>query len=256
MIMRRFARLSVILSSLFIFTLFLASGGAYAQDDAPPPPPDGVNPIPPPPEDDVRAGSVPTPFAPAGTIYTCKPTYKWSAVSGASKYQFQVYKGTTKVIDKVVTGTSSKPAVTLAYAAHKWRVRAYVSGAWKAWSAYKNFTVKFYIKRVSVSSDGIQANNWSNEPSISADGRYIAFYSRASNLVGNDNNNKTDIFVHDRQKTKTVRVSLNSSGGQANDISCGPSISANGVYIAFFSNASNLVTGDTNGESDVFVSKR
>ncbi|MCS6908422.1 MAG: hypothetical protein RML93_11150, partial [Anaerolineales bacterium] len=107
--------------------------------------------------------------------------------------------------------------------------------------------------RVSVSTGGSQANDHSYNPAISADGRYVAFWSDASNLVPNDTNGVSDIFVHDRQTGETRRVSVSSTGVQANMVSYFPSISADGRYVAYNSIASNLVSGDSNGEFDVFV---
>ena len=109
-------------------------------------------------------------------------------------------------------------------------------------------------ERVSVSSSGGQGNDWSDSPSISADGRYVAFYSRASNLVAGDTNAVADIFVHDRVTGGTERVSVSSTGEQGDG--AWPSISADGRYVAFYSSASNLVPGDTNGAFDVFVHDR
>ena len=110
--------------------------------------------------------------------------------------------------------------------------------------------------RVSVASDGTQGNNVSFYPSISADGRYVAFYSDASNLVPDGTNGAKDVFVHDRQTGQTTRVSVASDGTQGNDNSFDPSISADGRYVAFVSYASNLVSGDTNGGVHVFVHDR
>jgi len=110
--------------------------------------------------------------------------------------------------------------------------------------------------RVSVASDGSQGNNYSDWPSTSADGRYVAFTSRASNLVSGDTNGYMDIFVHDRQTASTERVSVASDGSQGNYYSDSPSISADGCYVAFGSYASNLVSGDTNGYLDIFVHDR
>ena len=92
----------------------------------------------------------------------------------------------------------------------------------------------------------------SQRPSISADGRYVAFESDASNLVSGDTNYHPDIFVHDRQTGQTTRVSVASDGTQANGHSFDPSISADGRYVAFGSEADNLVSGDT-GRFDIFV---
>jgi Tol biopolymer transport system component len=114
-------------------------------------------------------------------------------------------------------------------------------------------------QRVSVSSSGSQAkgrrhSNGSNAPSISADGRYVAFHSDASNLVRGDTNRTEDIFLHDRKTGTTTRVSVGRRGGQANGESLGPpSISPDGRYVAFASLASNLVAGDTNDITDVFL---
>jgi Tol biopolymer transport system component len=106
--------------------------------------------------------------------------------------------------------------------------------------------------RVSVASDGTQASGSSFLPSISADGRTVAFESGATNLVPGDTNGVTDVFVHDRQTGETARVSVGSDGTQANQVSYDPSVSADGRYVAFYSEASNLVPGDTNNEWDVF----
>ncbi len=107
--------------------------------------------------------------------------------------------------------------------------------------------------RVSVSASGGQSNNDSGYPSISSDGRYVAFYSKATNLIPNDTNGSWDIFVHDRQSGATKLVSVSSTGGQGNGWSLFPSISGKGRYVAFISSATNLVAGDTNGKVDVFV---
>jgi len=106
----------------------------------------------------------------------------------------------------------------------------------------------------SVSSSGVPANDESLSPSISATGRYVAFYSAATNLVSGDTNGTSDVFVHDMVTGSTKRVSVTSSGGQANDESNLNAISADGNVIAFRSSATNLDSGgDTNGIPDVFV---
>jgi len=112
----------------------------------------------------------------------------------------------------------------------------------------------------------VQGNKDSNSPAISADGRYVAFTSEATNLVPNDTNRASDIFIRDRKTGTTSRVSVSSHGVQGNEDSYDPSISADGRYVAFVSWASNLVSGDTNhciavaadyrGCADVFVRDR
>jgi Tol biopolymer transport system component len=110
--------------------------------------------------------------------------------------------------------------------------------------------------RVSVGAAGAQANGISSEPSISADGRYVAFHSVGTNLVAGDTNVREDVFVHDRQGGETRRVSVDSSGTQGNGRSLDPSISADGRFVAFSSQASNLIVGDTVGNEEVLVHDR
>ncbi|MEW6742161.1 MAG: calcium-binding protein [Planctomycetota bacterium] len=109
------------------------------------------------------------------------------------------------------------------------------------------------IERVSVSSAGEQANRASQGSAISSDGRFIAFASFASNLVGDDRASFWDIFLRDRVLQTTVRVSLNSAGEEAAGDCRDPAISADGRFVSFGSRASNLVPDDTNGLIDIFV---
>ncbi|MBM4080995.1 MAG: hypothetical protein FJ278_14920, partial [Planctomycetes bacterium] len=111
-------------------------------------------------------------------------------------------------------------------------------------------------ERVSVSSTGAQANGHSQDPALSADGRYVAFTSWASDLVGGDANGTSDIFLHERQTDTTQRVSVSSSGDDADGRSSAPALSADGDYVAFQSEATNLVPGDTNSSEDVFLYHR
>jgi hypothetical protein len=108
-------------------------------------------------------------------------------------------------------------------------------------------------KRISVDSAGNQGNEGSYDPAISADGRFVAFWSAADNLVPGDTNGTVDVFVHDRKTGTTKRVSVDSAGNQGNSDSYDPAISADGRFVAFSSWANNLVPGDSNGSGDVFV---
>ena len=125
--------------------------------------------------------------------------------------------------------------------------------------------------RVSVGAGGAQGNGASSEPSISADGHYVAFSSLASNLVAGDTNGQRDVFVHDRQAGTTSRVSVVTGGaqgctGSGTPVACPaatgagasslPSISDDGNVVAFASATTFLVPGDSNGESDIFVHNR
>lgn len=109
------------------------------------------------------------------------------------------------------------------------------------------------VRRVSVSTTGVQANNVSGSPDISDDGRFVAFASFASNLVTGDTNNEGDIFVHDLQTGETIRASIPAGGGQSDSENRGPSLSADGRLVAFTSFANNMVSGDTNQLPDIFV---
>lgn len=91
------------------------------------------------------------------------------------------------------------------------------------------------------------------DPSISADGRYIAFKSAAADLVQNDTNSQSDVFVRDTVTAHTVRASVATSGGESDGPSREPFISADGKFVVFSSDADNLVSGDTNGVADIFV---
>jgi Tol biopolymer transport system component len=112
------------------------------------------------------------------------------------------------------------------------------------------------VERVSIASGGSQADNSSMEPSLNADGRFIAFTSFATQLVPGDTNNSDDVFVHDRQTRTTDRVSVSGANVEPDSGSAKPSINADGRLVAFQSFASNLTSNDTNGRTDVFVHDR
>ena len=109
---------------------------------------------------------------------------------------------------------------------------------------------------VSVASDGILGDDRSSDVSLSASGRFVAFASAATNLVGGDSNGWSDIFVHDMQNGETSRVSVAGDGTQGDGDSWSPAISADGRFVAFASSATNLVDGDTNDAPDIFVHDR
>ena len=141
------------------------------------------------------------------------------------------------------------------------RYVAFTSGSWYLVNGDTNVASDIFVRdsqtdmttRISLATSGTQANGNSSSPSISADGRYVAFASFATNLVSGDTNARSDIFVHDTQSGTTTRASLATGGTQGNGASSYPSISADGHFVAFYSYASNLVSGDTNGMGDIFV---
>src|SRR5262249_21067274 len=120
--------------------------------------------------------------------------------------------------------------------------------------------------RLSVDSSGIQGDYESREPSLSADGRYVVFRSIAHNLVANDRNYASDVFLRDRDPDGNgifdegngvmLRMSVRADGGATNGDSVDPRISSNGRFVAFSSFADNLVPNDTNRTWDVFVHDR
>jgi Tol biopolymer transport system component len=113
--------------------------------------------------------------------------------------------------------------------------------------------------RVSVASDGTQADRQNFSSAISADGRFVAFDSFATNLVADDVGNSSDVFIHDRLTGVTEIVSVDSNGSPGSGSPFVPngsqemSVSADGRIVAFTSYHTNLVPNDTNGHLDVFV---
>ncbi len=106
---------------------------------------------------------------------------------------------------------------------------------------------------ISINSDEQQGNGISRNPSISDDGRFVAFESHSDNLVGNDTNGVVDIFLRDRLNGETVRVNVSNENMETNNDSVTPVISGNGSVVAFRSIANNLVAGDTNDVRDIFI---
>jgi hypothetical protein len=109
---------------------------------------------------------------------------------------------------------------------------------------------------MSVDSNGVEGNGSCVYTSMSDDGNVVVFDSDSDNLVTNDTNHKLDVFVHDRTTGVTERISVDSSGAEANGDSYWPLVSGDGQVVAFSSTATNLVAGDGNGTWDVFVRDR
>ncbi|WP_413612356.1 hypothetical protein [Bdellovibrio sp. HCB-110] len=172
--------------------------------------------------------------------------------------------GVTSLISVNISGTSGSsesyaPAVSAdgRYVAFQSSATDLIAGDTNGfWDIFVRDRQTGVTSRISVDSAGVQSNGNSYAPSLSADGRYVVFESKATNLVAGDTNNSTDIFVHDCQTGTTTRVSVDSSGTQGDSYSETASISGDGRYIAFESGASNLVVGDTNANQDIFVHDR
>ena len=183
-------------------------------------------------------------------------------VNGAyDVYVRDLFLGTTERVsldsaELPTNGPSTNPAIS-----DDGRYVAFTSGATNLVAGDTNAVTDIFVRdriagttaRVSVSMGGAQANGGSDEPSISADGRFVAFWSDASNLVPGDTNGQEDMFVHDRLMATTVRASVSTGGGQANFGAARGRISPNGRFVAFESNSTNVVPGDVNATTDVFV---
>jgi pimeloyl-ACP methyl ester carboxylesterase len=109
------------------------------------------------------------------------------------------------------------------------------------------------LTRVDLPQSGDEPNGDSTSGVVSAGGHYVAFRSFANNLVANDTNNLSDIFYYNTQDNSLSRISVSTSGQEANGASDRPAISADGRYVVFSSDASNLVSGDNNDATDIFL---
>lgn len=179
-------------------------------------------------------------------------------VGGQISYQWIRCQGDTTGCADIPGATGSTYTVAFADAGKTLRARVTNTNQFGASSGYTGFSAPVppptaTTERLSVATDGTQANNLSLTPSISADGRKVAFTSSASNLVAGDTNSTSDIFLRNDSTDTTTRVSVASDGTQANASSYTPSISDDARWVAFSSTATNLVTGDTNAVNDVFL---
>jgi len=157
-----------------------------------------------------------------------------------------------------VNGYSTAPAISAdgRFVAFESDAHRLVSGDTNPQDVFVRDRATGTTERVSLDSNGNQGNSYSLASAISADGRFVAFLSDASNLVPGDTNRRRDVFVHDRATGTTERVSVDSNGAQSADRSLGLAISADGRFVAFESAANNLVPGDTNYASDILVHDR
>ena len=108
------------------------------------------------------------------------------------------------------------------------------------------------IHRLTMSFDGVETSGDNSVPSVTPDGRYMVFSSFARNLTSNNTNSQRDIFLRDLVTGAITRVSVGRDGIEANGNSDNSTLSTDGRYVVFQSNASNLVGGNTNGTTDIF----
>ena len=172
--------------------------------------------------------------------------------------------GTTRLVSVNSAGEHADSDCTIQSISSDGRFVVYMSLATNLVAGDTNDTTDVFVhdlrsgttERVSVDSLGTEGDSYSYYPSISGDGRYVAFTSLATNLVAGDTNGVADVFVRDRWTGTTSRVSVSSTGAEGDGDSLLPSISPEGRHVAFASNASSLVPDDTNGTGDFFVHDR
>jgi Tol biopolymer transport system component len=173
-------------------------------------------------------------------------------------------KGTTKRVSVAANGAQGDASSFSAAISANGRLVAFVSDATNLVPGKNNGQRDVYVKDVktgaievvSLANDGSQGNSSAAPGDISGDGRFVAFGSFASNLVPGDTNGAFDVFVRDRMLKTTDRVSVATSGTEGDAASFSPSINGDGRYVAFSSEATNLVPMDMNGRRDIFVRDR
>ena len=195
-------------------------------------------------------------------FYSLSPGLVGGDTNGVSDvFVRDLLTGSNTLVSVDSSGAHANGASSLASISPDGRYVAFLSSASNLVAGDTNNVVDVFVHdlllggttRASVDSAGVQANNACFDPSISRDGRFVAFGSSASNLVPGDTNGVRDVFVRDLSNNTTVRASVDSAGTQGNG-NCGvPSLSADGRFVGFAGLANNLVPGDTNGALDVFV---
>ncbi len=182
-------------------------------------------------------------------------------IAGHDVFLRDTFSGTTSLVSVSSDGTaansfSQSPAISddgryIVYgSAANNLVADDINNAWDVFLYDRNTAI---TTRMSVDSNGIEGNAASNFPQISADGRYIAYSSSASNLVTGDANGLNDVFVRDRTTATTTRVNVSAQGDEADGYSALASLSDDGRYIVFDSFADNLVVQGSPFQRDIFV---
>ncbi|KKM75540.1 hypothetical protein LCGC14_1389220, partial [marine sediment metagenome] len=206
-----------------------------------------------------------TPSAPKNLLTSAKDAQiklYWQKATADSNLilDYEIYRSTTKgsysaTPYATVSTTSYTDASVEAGRIYYYKIRAKNTEKFSPYTGEVKAKLGFHwpIDRISTDSAGVESSRGGWTPTMSADGRYIAFDSDSSNLVPGDANGTWDVYVRDTQTGTTTRVSTDSSGTEGNDASWWASISPDGRYVAFASDASNLVAGDDNNESDVFL---
>ncbi len=178
-------------------------------------------------------------------------------------YVYNIGNNTIKRIDEDENGVEGDASVLHMSLSEDGRYAAFdsfssnlLAGYGSAFNVYIKDTNTEEVEIVSVTDAGVEGNSTSRIPYISRDGRYVSFESFATNLVPADTNGDSDIFIYDRQTDTIEMTSVSSGEVQGNLGSQFSSVSSDGNYVVFFSNATNLINGDTNGVNDVFLRDR
>lgn len=185
----------------------------------------------------------------------------------ADLFLTELPQGTTTRIGVSTAGVAPNADIAWGQISSDGRFVVFLSGASNLVSGDTNGFTDVFVRdltagtteRVSLSSAGAQANGQSAITmggAISWNGRYVVFTSSATNLVTGDTNAQDDVFVRDRLLGTTTRVSISTQGAQANSFIGNGVCSHGGRYVFFDSDATNLVTGDTNASTDIFVHDR
>lgn len=180
-------------------------------------------------------------------------------------FRHDVTTGVTIRVSLSTNGTPSNGYCMLGGVSADGRFVAFHTDANNLTFQDNNFVQDVYVRdivtpkttRVSVPTGatpgGAQGNGESTYATISADGRYVAFTSAASNLDPNDLNGTSDVFLHDRATATTTLISVAATGFAGNGLAAAVGLSPNGRFAIFGSYASDLIASDTNGAADVFV---
>jgi TolB protein len=195
-------------------------------------------------------------FYTSGQVFSTKPNKGQTAV-----YLRDWHSGDVERISKAMDGGYPNESANAAVSNYDGRYIVYVSEASNLVAEETNKVANLYLydritgetRLITKAFDGNPSNNHSGHAQMSDDGRYTLFLSHATNLVSWDSNGSTDIFIYDRVTDKIRRVSVADDGAQANGLSKDPSICANSRFVSFTTEATNLVSGDTNGERDVIL---
>lgn len=198
-----------------------------------------------------------------GDLNASPDTFVRDLGAGTTRLVSASTEGTQQICAEV-PGLSILGCVGPTSISHNGRYISFVSGAPNLVVPDTNLQPDLFLKdmrtgvlrRVSVSSEGVESNGRVGQAVMSQDGRFILFDSDASNLVADDTNGVKDVFLRDLKRDTTDRISIGWDGSEADGETFAGSISYDGRFIAFAGHATNIVDDDTNQQSDVFLFDR